>query len=696
MAEPTYRIPGTGLYLEPDGRVAPKPREAAAVVDATEEMARQLTAAYVGKGLQIMSNTGGVSPSGDSTAESLKHLGEGLETVVLIGDIAEMAIGLAKFMGAFAPQKDSALVMLEQIDSRLDAIDDAVLATWAASRDDQLALLRGKAATALSAAQKYLELNRPQDTFWQSRMALADRDSEEAVKVYTESGIDGGFWKRPFSLQAMGISPNAVHLSWLQFHPERDQILASSRLKHVWDYRFALPALVYAVIARIAVLRAVRPQSLQHGEAGCREIEGYARFLREVVARIQGGIWNLNALAADEGSRFAFLWHGRAPVAAAQMHSGYGLMRVVYAYEWEFLHPSDPALWPSGLREAHTMPNHAAAFAQVDKNIAAVGSHWWHLIWRDIGMVEMCKILSDIDAACTQPIFSRWIGGAQERLIRASSDATSRSAASMATGLVRLTSEGDAALDSARTFNVFEALRRDDDKVREVLLRTAAELTALSSEPEVHRLEPVGWWRGEESTRDSAGENDGHAVGDLGFVEGKRGQAFGFLRGAYIEVPNAPALEPGNLTLVAWVRRDAAPDPSAYLLSKGAEECTAASYALYVGEHRGLIFYVSNGHAVDYSPGSSSDIWDNGWHFVAGTYDGESVRLYLDGTEVGTPTAATIEGIEYGLSSGDAFNIGAYHGTCDQRFDDGHLDEVRIYDRALTPEEIRALYTSEA
>lgn len=692
MGGPTYRIPATGLYLEADGRLVREPNAGATVVDASEALAPKLTAAYVGKGLQLMSTAGGNEPSGDSTKAALKRLGEGLETIVLIGDIVELAIKLAEFMGLFGHEKDAAIVMLEWIDKRLNEIEDLILAAWASSRGDQLALLRGKSSTALRAAQEYLELNRPQTQFWQSRIALADSNSEEVVKAYTESGLDGGFWLRPFSLRAIGVSPTAIHNSWLHFHPGRDAIAATSHITQVWDYRFALPAVTYAILVRVAVLKAVKPQSLQRGQAGCREIQGYARFLRSVVQRIQDGLWSLNALGADQGSRAQFLWHGRAPVAAAQVHSGYGFMRIIYAYEWEYLRPSDPAMWPAGLVEPFL------SIEQVNQNIRNVGTHWWHLIWRDIGMIEMCKILSDLDRVCTQPYASRFIGEAQTKLIRATLDVTSRWSASVATSLSHLTSDGDAAEDSVRTFRLYEALQRRDDAVRGVLRRTAEELLALAPVPEEPhvRPEPAAWWRGEEDASDSAGDNEGLIVGHVRFVPGRSGQAFAFVLGGYIEVPNSTSIEPQTLTVAAWVRRDAAPAECAYLLSKGARACTAAAYALYTGETGGLIFYVSDGERVAYSLDAGRELWNNAWHFVAGSYDGEFVRLYVDGAEIGAGQPATVQRIEYRLPDGDSLFLGAYRGTCDLRFDDGQMDEVRVFNRALTAEEIRDLYNREA
>lgn len=55
MTQPTFRIPGASVMLQADGAIVAKPAPGATVKDATLAMAPELTAAYVGKGLQLMS-----------------------------------------------------------------------------------------------------------------------------------------------------------------------------------------------------------------------------------------------------------------------------------------------------------------------------------------------------------------------------------------------------------------------------------------------------------------------------------------------------------------------------------------------------------------------------------------------------------------------------------------------------------------
>ncbi len=79
---------------------------------------------------------------------------------------------------------------------------------------------------------------------------------------------------------------------------------------------------------------------------------------------------------------------------------------------------------------------------------------------------------------------------------------------------------------------------------------------------------------------------------------------------------------------------------------------------------------------------------DNRWHFFAVTYDGTTVRLYVDAMEQGSRSLALDTGAAE-LSIGRAI---AARST--PEFFRGDLDELRIYSRVLTAQEIQGLYTA--
>jgi hypothetical protein len=212
---------------------------------------------------------------------------------------------------------------------------------------------------------------------------------------------------------------------------------------------------------------------------------------------------------------------------------------------------------------------------------------------------------------------------------------------------------------------------------------------------------PVAWWPAEGDASDIRGGNNGTLQGTVAFTTGEVGQAFSFNGNGYVQVPNAPSLEPANLTIELWVRHYGTPGNYRYLVSKGFDNCAAASYAIYTGETAGLRFYVYDG--VNFQNGLSRDagagVWDGNWHHIAGTYDGAVIRFYVDGEEMGIGTPASFS-IAYNLPTDQKFYIGSSFippGPFCQGFDPrfiADVDEVTLYNRALTQAEIEGIYNA--
>jgi len=69
------------------------------------------------------------------------------------------------------------------------------------------------------------------------------------------------------------------------------------------------------------------------------------------------------------------------------------------------------------------------------------------------------------------------------------------------------------------------------------------------------------------------------------------------------------------------------------------------------------------------------------WHFIVGTWDGTTIQLYVDGAFAGT-----------GSNSGTITPSGLTMGYFNSVYWPGTVDDLRIYDRVLTPAEVTALY----
>ncbi|MEX2213794.1 MAG: SUMF1/EgtB/PvdO family nonheme iron enzyme [Phycisphaeraceae bacterium] len=128
------------------------------------------------------------------------------------------------------------------------------------------------------------------------------------------------------------------------------------------------------------------------------------------------------------------------------------------------------------------------------------------------------------------------------------------------------------------------------------------------------------------------------------------------------------------LTLSAWMKTDLLQD-GARIVDKNS---TSYSMAIELNGEVKLNLTVA-------TCSSKRSVSDNKWHHVAATYDGRTMRVYVDGTIDNTSEAAgALKANNHGASIGG-------RGTADSF--KGWLDDVRIYNRALTDEEIKLLST---
>lgn len=205
----------------------------------------------------------------------------------------------------------------------------------------------------------------------------------------------------------------------------------------------------------------------------------------------------------------------------------------------------------------------------------------------------------------------------------------------------------------------------------------------------------MSWWQADGTAADVLG-NCPSALSPLepvGFVPGRMGEAFSFNNAGFVEAETPAAFETPEVTVAAWVRANGSPGNFSYVMSKGANECDGASYALTTGANGGLQFYVSDGASFSLSPDAGEEIWDGNWHLVAGTFDGAAVRLFVDGAEIGEGTPSAVA-INYALPTSNQLYIGAYQGTCGLRFT-GDVDDVQVFGRALTDIEVQGLFDAQ-
>lgn len=139
------------------------------------------------------------------------------------------------------------------------------------------------------------------------------------------------------------------------------------------------------------------------------------------------------------------------------------------------------------------------------------------------------------------------------------------------------------------------------------------------------------------------------------------------------------------VTLSAWINIQGPGTYNPRVVAVGPENTYAQHYALLLegtSDNRRL-WFLYDAQSV-YSETRMAD--NDGWHHVACTYDGAAAKIYIDGQlDVETPLVRTLAGFSDAL-----LQIGYSDNEAD--FFDGAIDDVRIYNRALSASEITQLH----
>jgi hypothetical protein len=162
-------------------------------------------------------------------------------------------------------------------------------------------------------------------------------------------------------------------------------------------------------------------------------------------------------------------------------------------------------------------------------------------------------------------------------------------------------------------------------------------------------------------------------------VIGKLGQALSFGNGSSIDITSA-------ITISAWIKTSGA----AVTIARIVDKFTGAGvngYMLSVGNNTGGVedfLYFDVGGTSGFDVSGTSDIDDGEWHHVVGVNDLTNVFVYVDGVQENSDTGGAPQSDSNPL-------IGKNNQDATHNFV-GIIDDVRIYNRALSASEIKQLY----
>jgi len=211
----------------------------------------------------------------------------------------------------------------------------------------------------------------------------------------------------------------------------------------------------------------------------------------------------------------------------------------------------------------------------------------------------------------------------------------------------------------------------------------------------------VGYWSFDNPSAlghdDSGTGNNGSPVGGASPTSGVLGGGVHLNGAGFIQIPDSPSLDlPGARgTICAFIKVDSSSNEFG-IVSKESSSSYASQIAYefnVVGTGVLNIFGLglSNGSSMNGVSYNGTSFKDSMWHHVAATFDGPGGQMvaYKDGVPVGyaNQTIATINNISEPLRIGTyRWNVSGMYRTMT-----GDMDEVRIYNRALSESEIQQL-----
>ena len=196
----------------------------------------------------------------------------------------------------------------------------------------------------------------------------------------------------------------------------------------------------------------------------------------------------------------------------------------------------------------------------------------------------------------------------------------------------------------------------------------------------------VALWSGDGNAKNSVDGKNGRLLNGASFAPGKIGKAFVFHNLGDQVVAPATGLPTGtsDRTIACWIYINSlAPGGEAFLVGYG-KRGTGQTYQLEIVHGQRLVF-TQWGGSFD-GPVLDTDRW---YHVAVTSVGTRSIKLYVDGVNV------TTGALDFNTPAGGQFWIGKIQSSnpvvspC--QFD-GLIDEVAVFNRALSASEIQAIY----
>ena len=206
----------------------------------------------------------------------------------------------------------------------------------------------------------------------------------------------------------------------------------------------------------------------------------------------------------------------------------------------------------------------------------------------------------------------------------------------------------------------------------------------------------VSWWTADDTAADLMQRNDAELVDGTTYAPGMVGAAFDFDGvNDRVQLPDSESLKlTESLSIEGWIKADSLPAQQGEILFRGDDRGGLDPYSLSLQSNGSLRFEVASlsGAASVWAPLTLGQ-----FTHVAGTLDDATgvMRLYLDGELISQITTAVRPFGDLDPASNPGIGIGNHGGDPDTPHNfpfDGLIDELSVYNRALTTEEVQRIY----
>lgn len=191
---------------------------------------------------------------------------------------------------------------------------------------------------------------------------------------------------------------------------------------------------------------------------------------------------------------------------------------------------------------------------------------------------------------------------------------------------------------------------------------------------------------------------DAEVIENTKFVKGKYGDAIQIIRETEdcVNIPATDELKISDaITMMAWVYYENWTESSSQWFDKGCYSKGLKSYgmAVFGKKHFPELEAVENGSGISLILANDTtthihmlpnEMENRTWHHIVGTYDDKATKIYLDGKVI----LESHSGFEFSGTNDEDIRIGCAKGEPEYTFEDGFIDEVGIWSRALSEKEI--------